>query len=118
MAAALPQLDMLGKRYDHETPWCDKFLKEPKAYLKRVDIGAIGRINTTVDVIKLAVTTGSPAKSRHFTSTGLYYLFRYARQARRQLLYTKDLEKWCNTIAANRGSAHLFMNYSQEGYYG
>lgn len=117
LADVIPILDKVGKAYDHDVPWCDRFLMEPKAYLKRVLIGAVGRINTCEDAIKLGVMYKIPARSAHFTSMGLYNVFRIARQKRREIMYVKDLEKWINSYITGKSSPHMFVNYSKEGFY-
>ena len=94
----IPIIDKLGRKYDHEIPWCDRFLADAKNALKRVTIGAIGRVNTCEDAIKLGVINKIPAKTHHFTSTALYYMFRIARQKRREVTYIKDLERWLNFL--------------------
>ncbi len=95
-------LDGYSARYVHDVPWKDAFLKDPKFYLYRVTIGAIGRLQTCNDAIRLGVTKGIPAQSNQFTSTSLYYVYRIARQARRMFLYLKKLEKGLNATLGGR----------------
>jgi hypothetical protein len=119
LAAVIPTLDAVGRSYDHEVPWATRYLADAKGYLKRVQIGAIGRINTCEAAIQLGVINKIPAKSHHFTSMGLYYVFRIARQKRRAVVYVKELEKWLSTYAETKGrSPHLFTNYSRSSCYG
>jgi hypothetical protein len=113
----IPILDSVGKQYEHDVPWSDRFLADHKAYLKRVLIGAVGRINTSADAIKLGVMFKTPAKSAHFTSMGLYNVFRIARQRRREVMYIKDLQKWVNSYLSGKAAPHMFINYARDGYY-
>jgi len=118
IGAARKLLDDAGKNYEHDVPWNDNYLQQPKQYLSRVMIGAIGRINNCESAVKLGLYAKIPARSRHFTSMGLYYVYRMARQRRRDLLYAKKLEVWLNTYLSNKNSPHLFSNYSRKGFYG
>ncbi len=95
-------LDGYSAKYVHDVPWRVKFLTDPKFYLYRVTIGAIGRIKTCDDAIRLGITKAIPAKSNQFTSTSLYYVYRIARQARRMFLYLEKLEKGMNATISGR----------------
>lgn len=91
-------IDRYGEKYDHDTPWKKAYLSDSKFYLYRVQIGAIGRINTCEDAARLGLVAKMPAKTNHFTSNALYYVYRIARQYRRQLLYIKKLNGWLNSF--------------------
>ena len=83
-----------GKKYDHEIPWQETFFENPKFYLYRVTIGAVGRINTCEYAARLGLIDKIPATTHHFTSLGLYLVYRIARQARRRYNYLKRLNKY------------------------
>lgn len=110
-------LDKFGEKYKHEFPWKDSCLVTPKLSLYRVGIGAVGRINTCADAIKIGVSTEVPVKSIHFTSSGLYYIFRLTRIYKRQLEMTRSIEKWVNRnfCARRRTNSLRFMNCVDAG---
>lgn len=110
-------LDDYGKRYVHEVPWKKAYMVDPSFYLKRVSIGAIGRVNNCSDAALLGAGSKVACTTHHFTSKALYYVFRTARQRRRETLYIKKLEKWVSTLLDNRAGHNSFMNYCQKGFY-
>ena len=107
-------MDEYGAEYDHDTPWKQAFVGDAKFYLYRVRIGAIGRINTCRDAVILGVTSKTRALCHHFTSVGLYWVFRYARQETRKYFYLKKLDKWMNNYLQDRRSHEnsRFINYN------
>ncbi len=100
--AVIRILDGYSERYKHEVPWKNPFLKDLKFYLYRVTIGSIGRIQNCDCAIRLGLMKKVPAKTNHFTSTTLYYVFRVARQARSQFVYLKKLEKGINATVSGK----------------
>lgn len=109
----VPIFNSYGKRYDHEEPWKQEYADDAKFWLYRVTIGAIGRINTVEDAIHLGVKSKTPAKSRNFTSVALYYVWRIAKQQRRQYEYIRGLNKWTNNYMNKRVPNSRFMEYAQ-----
>jgi len=105
-------MDEFGENYDHENPWKEDYLENPKFWLYRVTIGAVGRINTCADAVTFGLRSSTPAKGRHFTSTALYYVYRIARQVRREYEYLRDLDKWINTLLEERNPNSRYLEYN------
>ncbi|MBW8002606.1 MAG: hypothetical protein FVQ80_11395 [Planctomycetes bacterium] len=108
-------LDGYSARYIHDVPWDGKFLVDPKFYLYRVTIGAIGRLKTCDDAIRLGIMKAIPAQSNQFTSTSLYYVYRVARQARRMFLYLQKLEKGMNATISGKSPNTRMLELINEG---
>ena len=104
--------DSYGKNYDHEEPWKRKYAEDAKFWLYRVDIGAVGRINTVEDAVHLGVTSKVPAKTRYFTSAALYFVWRIAKQQRRQYEYVRHLNDWTNNHLNKKVPNSRFLEYS------
>ncbi len=104
-------IDMYGSKYEHDTPWSSKYLCDAKFYLYRVRIGAIGRINTCEDAIKLGCVRKVASNTYHFTSMALYHVFRMARSVEREVWYTRKLELWLKNLKDNAVSWNRFMEY-------
>lgn len=108
-------MDEYGIKYDHDTPWKQAYVGDAKFYLYRVRIGTIGRINTCRDAVVLAMASKTRALSHHFTSMGLYWIFRYAREKKREYSYLKKLNGWLNRYLQDRSGRHehsRFINYN------
>jgi len=105
-------MDEYGSKYDHDVPWKQAYVGDAKFYLYRVKIGAIGRISTCRDAVTLGVATKTRALSHHFTSSGLYYLFRYARQQQRKYVYLKKLQGWLTNFLKGDNENSYFINYN------
>ena len=108
-------IDDWGKRYEHEIPWEENFLKDPKFYLYRVRIGAIGRINSCKNAAQLGLIAKIPAKTGHFTSVALYLVYRIARQTRREYIYLKKLNNYMEVWLGEKSDIYdnaRFINYS------
>jgi len=104
-------IDEYGAKYDHETPWDDSYLEDPTFFLYRAKISAVGRINSCESAARLGLLTKTPADTCHFTSMALYYVFRIARQMKREHGYAKKLEKWMNGFIVDRNSDSRFLEY-------
>ncbi len=113
ISAVKAHIDSYGKEYEHENPWCEAYLGDPKFYLYRIKIGAIGRVNTCSDAIDLGIMHRVVTKSYHFTSMALYFVFRIARETQREIHYTKKLEGWINNLLSNKQAWNRFMNYDK-----
>ncbi len=105
------RIDKYGNKYNHDTPWLYKYLCDPKFYLYRVKIGAIGRINTCKDAIELGCVRKVPVSTYHFTSMALYHVFRIARTMRREIDYVRKLELWIENLSKNEVPWNRFMEY-------
>jgi hypothetical protein len=108
-------MDEYGAQYDHETPWRQAYVADAKFYLYRVRIGAIGRINTCRDAVTLGIAAKTRALSHHFTSSGLYWLFRFAREQQRKYFYRKKLQGWLSNMLKDqrgRNDNSRFINYN------
>lgn len=108
-------MDKYGIEYDHDTPWKQAYVGDAKFYLYRVRIGTIGRLNTCQDAATLAIASEARALSHHFTSMGLYWIFRYAREMKRKYFYLKKLDGWLNRYLQDRSGRHehsRFINYN------
>jgi len=115
LGKAVQIMDEYGEQYDHDAPWNSKYTTDAKFYLYRVRIGAIGRINTCRDAVTLGVCCKTRALSHHFTSVGLYCMFRYARQWTRKYAYLIKLNSWMNNYLQDREGKHAnsrFMIYN------
>jgi hypothetical protein len=115
LGKAVQIMDEYGEQYDHETPWRQAYVADAKFYLYRVRIGAIGRINTCRDAVTLGICSKTRALSHHFTSVGLYYMFRYARQEQKKYSYLKKLNTWLNNYLQDRNGKSAnsrFMVYN------
>ncbi len=88
-----------GINYTHENPWTDEHIWSAKIIEEAVygvGIGAIGRINTCENAIRLGLKPKVLVTSKCFTSMALYYVFRVARLVQREFVYTKNFEQWIN----------------------
>lgn len=115
LGSAREIMDKYGVEYDHETPWKPEYATDAKFYLYRVRIGAIGRINTCRDAVTLGITSKTRALCHHFTSSGMYYVFRYARQQQRKYFYLKKLQGWLTNYLKDvrgRNENSRFINYN------
>ena len=108
-------LDSYGKNYDHEEPWKNDYAQDAKFWLYRIDIGAIGRINTVAEAVHLGITSKIPAKTRYYTSAALYAIWRIAKQQRRQYEYVRDLNDWINNHLKKKVPNSRFLEYSGMG---
>lgn len=102
-------LNGYGARYDHSVPWIYKYFKDPKFYLYRVTIGSIGRINTVEDAVELAISTNGTAFSVHFTSMALYYIYRMARQVKKEYKFRKQIQDWVNILGEKKMAYSRFI---------
>lgn len=107
------KIDDYGKQYDHESPWDDVYLESPKYWLRKVKIGVIGRISSSESAAKLGLLAKIPASSHHFTSMALYYIFRIARQMRREYAYVEKLEKWMESYLNEVNPDARFLVYNK-----
>lgn len=107
-------VDDYGAKYKHDTPWQDAYSLQPQFYLYRVTIGAVGRVNSCAAAVQLGLVGRTPAKSHHFTSMALYYVFRLARQTRRRYLYLKQLDKWLQSFIAEKNANSRFLEYNDD----
>ncbi len=105
------RLDKYGSSYKHDTPWTSKYLCDPKFYLYRVRIGAIGRITTCEHAIELGTVPKMAANTYHFTSMALYRVFRVARAVQVEVFYTRKLEEAIANMMKNKVSWNRFMEY-------
>lgn len=115
LGPAREMIDKYGANYEHDTPWEENFLHDPKFYLYRVRIGAIGRVKTCEDAIRLGLIYRLPCHSYHFVSMALYLVFRVARQERRKVVYTKQMEKWINDLLSGAVPNTRFMEIYNAG---
>lgn len=104
-------IDDWGENYEHEIPWESAFLGDPKFYLYRVKIGAVGRINKTEDAARLGLIARIPAQVYHFTSTSLYIVYRLARQHRREYLYLKQLNIYMNNWLSDKAGTYNNLRF-------
>lgn len=109
LGSSVQILDNYGADYDHSEPWKKSYFSDPKFYLYRVRIGAIGRLCTCEDAIRLGLTAKIPAQSYHFVSMALYYVYRVARQVYREYQYIRKVEKWLNVMLEGRQANSRFM---------
>ncbi len=109
IGSAKETLDKWSAPYLHETPWEIGCLRDPRANLHRVQVGLVGRIKTCADAAMLGISSNVPIKSVHFTSMGLYYVCRIARQERMKLLQLKKMEIWLNSLFDSRCANSRFM---------
>ncbi len=111
IAPVLKTIDEYGAKYDHETPWKKAYFASPKFYLYRVAIGAVGRISNCKDAALLGITSRAGAKSVHFTSMALYFVYRIARQDSRKYMYSQKLEGWVNAFLNDELPNARYLNY-------
>ena len=99
LAPVVELLDNIGINYTHETPWEDSFFHDPKFYVFRIRVDAVGRINTCKDAVLLGLLY---AKSSidvgcwAFTSGALFRVYQLTKLVRRSFVTQKGLEKWLN----------------------
>lgn len=102
-------LDGYGAHYEHENNWCKKYIADPKFYLFRVQVGAIGRIRFCRDAVELGIKSDVPLKTLYFTNTALYNIARLGRQVKKQYVYTEKIEKWVNCYLQGKSPNSRFL---------
>jgi hypothetical protein len=105
----IPWLNKYGDKYEHEVPWEEKFFEAPKYFLFRVKIGAVGRINTVEDAIRLGLESTISATQIHFTSYALFFIFRIARARRKEHVFIKKLNGWIDNAINNKHPNSRFL---------